>query len=75
MFSNDELFIIGEGILSLMDNVRKSRAAITWNTKANEGMVEAEKELRVLLNKVVQLQMEMEKKELEDLAERARKLD
>ena len=75
MFSNDELFIIGEGIISLMDNVRKSRAAITWNIKANEGMAEAEQELRVLLNKVVKLQMEMEQKELEDLAERARKLD
>ena len=75
MFSNDELFIIGEGIIALMDNVRKSRAAITWNIKANEGMAEAEQELRVLLNKVVKLQMEMEQKELEDLAERARKLD
>lgn len=75
MFSNDELFIIGEGIIALMDNVRKSRAAITWNTKANEGMAEAEQELRVLLNKVVQLQMEMEQKEMEELAERARKLD
>ena len=60
MFSNDELFIIGEGILSLMDNVRKGRAAVTWNKNVQAGMDEAQEELRLLLNKVVKLQMEME---------------
>ena len=57
MFTKDELFIIGEGIISLMDGIRKGQAAVTWNDKAQAGLKEANEELRVLLNKVVNLQM------------------